>query len=819
MAEKNIDVRFRFKDEFTSGFQKSMSALTGGTKSAQRAWKSVGKVGQSITNVGKTLTASVTVPIAGLSAAAVKNFGDVDKTMRLVKSTMGDAAWATGDLTKAMKTAASNSTFTMQEAADASLNFARQGYNAKDSANMLAPAMNLAAGTATDLSTVTSGLGNTMKMFSINTKDASATADIFAKAQAAANTTTGDLLDAMSVAGPIASSVGWKVQDLSTVIASLGNSGISGSEAANGLKTGLARLASPAKDAAGWMSKLKINIFDAKGNMDDAVTVQKKLHDSFATLSSKEQMAAASAIFGKNQMSKWMALIRTSPSDFQKLNQTIGDSAGSAKTMSDALMSGVGGSIEKLKSTFDVFKYNFGSVVGQVVKPLIDNLTKLLDKFNSLDTAQQKQIVKMLLVAAAIGPVILGFGKAVVGIAKFGEAISKIQRFASMASAGFQMMGGAAKIGPMLVAGITSPAGIVIAALAGIVVATILVVKNWDKIKAAAKSVASVVGPAFKGLGSVFKSIGSIFVAIGKNFGAFFSGFANGFKKFAGTSTGFNNIKSAFKSLGATLQPVYKVYSKFYSAVAKGISKLQPIFKKFGSVVGSILGKTLSIAFTGFTTLVTAGIRGIIVNVKSIITVVKTVASVIKVIIKGIRGTFKGLTEFITGVFTGNWKKAWQGVKDIFKSQFEMITGIAKTVINGVTSVINNVISGINSIKVNVPDWVPGIGGKKLGFNIPTIPQLAKGTKNWKGGLAEINERGGEIVDLPKGSRVYPHDESVKMARQSGRNTNISIAKLADSIVVREDSDIDKIGDAIVRKIQEALGNSGSETFTRAMEA
>ena len=134
---------------------------------------------------------------------------------------------------------------------------------------------------------------------------------------------------------------------------------------------------------------------------------------------------------------------------------------------------------------------------------------------------------------------------------------------------------------------------------------------------------------------------------------------------------------------------------------------------------------------------------------------------------------------------------------------------MVKVPINAVISIVNGAISKINSIHFTVPEWVPGIGGKGWeGLNIPQIPTLAKGTDNWQGGIVQISEKGGEIVDLPHGSRVYPHDESVQMARQEAKkNFIVKIAKLADSIVVRENSDIDKIAEAIVRKIEEASDN------------
>lgn len=103
-----------------------------------------------------------------------------------------------------------------------------------------------------------------------------------------------------------------------------------------------------------------------------------------------------------------------------------------------------------------------------------------------------------------------------------------------------------------------------------------------------------------------------------------------------------------------------------------------------------------------------------------------------------------GVIDFIEGVFTGDWEKAWEGIKEIFKGVFDALVEIAKVPINGVIGLINGMLRGIvsgvngaigaiNSIKVEIPDWVLGIGGKTMGFNIPEvrapqIPYLAQGT-------------------------------------------------------------------------------------------
>lgn len=165
-----------------------------------------------------------------------------------------------------------------------------------------------------------------------------------------------------------------------------------------------------------------------------------------------------------------------------------------------------------------------------------------------------------------------------------------------------------------------------------------------------------------------------------------------------------------------------------------------------------------------------------------------------------------GIIDFITGVFTGNWELAWSGIVDIFSGIFGGIEAIGRGVINGVIGLINGIIGGMNKIKM--PDW---LGGK--GINIPLIPKvqaLAKGTMNWQGGIVQVHERGGEIIDLPGGSRVYPHDKSVSMAREQGRCDNkgsSGVLVTGNTFHVRKESDIDAIATALFRKIEQAKLN------------
>lgn len=739
MSGKYVDVTLRLIDKITGPLKNAEDKLTRTANQWTKAGNQIQRTGKSISAVGADLTKYFTVPIATLGTTAVLNFGEVDKSLQLVKATMGETKWATADLEGEVAKAAGKSTFTMKETADAALNFARQGFNAKESAEMLTPALSLAEGTATGLSETTEGLGNAVKVFADQGLTASGAANIFAQAQAQANTTTSELFEAVSVGSSIFKTVNWSLQDLATVTDVFGDNSISASEGATAIKTGLAKLVSPSKEGARWIKKLGLDIVNTDGTMKSMVDVQSQLHGSFSKLTQEQQLQAASALVGKNQMNKWLTLINTAPDTVKKYRDSLDGLKGTSENMADALMSGVGGSIEKMKSTFDVFKYHVGDAIGGTVKQSIDKITELMSSFNNMDKGTQKMITKIAAAVAAMGPFLLIFGKttkhigsAATNVGKFGKAIRN--------AGGFMKL-------------LKSPSAIVVASLLAIVVAGVLVYKNWDKIKKAGGKMWSYIKKVFKDMGLSGK-----------------------------------DVKEQLEPIGEKFQSIAKHAKKLWK-----ISK--PYLKKYGDMVKLVFGTYFGVA------------------IGQAVGIIKAFFKSITGFVKGIMSIFDGLLKFITGVFTGNWSKAWDGVKEIFGGAFEGLKSLCKLPMNAVIGMINGAISGINKLGLKIPDWVPEIGGKNFSINIPKIPMLAVGTKNWRGGFAQISERGGEIVDLPKGSRVYPHDETVRKAYSDGakssRGSSIVIAKLADTIVVREEADIDKITTRIVDKLSDTSKNLG----------
>ena len=216
-----------------------------------------------------------------------------------------------------------------------------------------------------------------------------------------------------------------------------------------------------------------------------------------------------------------------------------------------------------------------------------------------------------------------------------------------------------------------------------------------------------------------------------------------------------NHLKGVFQILvdvvGARLMQAF-------NSIHGAIQRNSGAFRTLGSilqVVGSILGGAVIGAFIVFANVAVSVVTTAIANVATIITMLINVLS--------------GVITFVTGVFTGDWAMAWEGVKQIFSGIFDGILGICNNVLSGIKSAINGIISSINGISVSVPSWVPGIGGNT--FGPLNVPMLYTGAENWPGGTAMIHDKGAEIVDLPKGTRVIPHDSSLQTAAAMGRSS------------------------------------------------
>lgn len=725
-----IDAILRLKDEFSGNAGKSITAMTSMSKTSIKISKDIQKAGKSISDVGGKLTGAITMPIVGLGIAASKSALDFKDGLAKVSTIADTSAMSMGEIGKKTLELSSQMGIAATDISEAQYQAISAGAKTAQSLDVVKVAAMSAKAGFTDTATAIDGLTTVYNSYQ-GAVDYGEIADQMLMTQNYGKTSFGELASSMGQVTPVANALNVGSKELLSSIAVLTKNGIATSQSVTGLKAAYSNILKPTSDAQKEAKRLGLEFNAAHLKSVGWAKFMAEIKEK--TGGNTESMAK---LFGSVEALNSMTVLAGAGfNDFTEALGLMDNAAGLTEQSYEKMLTPA----EKWSISLNKIK-NAGIKVGEKLLPLFERMSdvvgKAADKFNGLSDSQIDTIMKIAGMAAAVGPAVLVFGKLVTGVGKGFEAFNKFGK-AIKAAKGFL---------PLL----TSPVGLVIIGLVTLIAAIVLVIKNFDKIKAAVKSFSSRFGLDFGIVNVIIKQIKAAFASIAPQFQAVVA-----------------KIKPMIEAIKTTLQPV----AEFVMDV---------LVAKF---------KIGFVAITGF-------VSGFLTQLKPIM------QSVIKV--------FDGIITFITGVFSGNWKQAWEGITTIFSGLFEAIVGIAKGVINGVAGAVNNVIKTINGMGLKIPDWVPKIGGNVFSINIPTIPMLAKGTNSWRGGIAQVHERGGEIIDLPRGSRVYPHDESVSMARREGASSgSVTISKLADQIIVREEADIDKIADRLISKIQKARINMG----------
>lgn len=168
---------------------------------------------------------------------------------------------------------------------------------------------------------------------------------------------------------------------------------------------------------------------------------------------------------------------------------------------------------------------------------------------------------------------------------------------------------------------------------------------------------------------------------------------------------------------------------------------------------------------------------------------------------------FSGFLDFITGVFTGNWSKAWQGLVDIFGGIFDGIVAVGKAPINAMIGLINGFIGGLNNIKI--PKWVPGVGGKS--FSISKLPYLAQGG-HLINGQAIVGEAGPELLTAKNGkTTVTPLSDEEKRRGIGGKVSggNIEQHIHIGKVDANNPSELDRMNRKFARANRQAIYDLG----------
>ena len=693
MAKSRIfDAQLRLVDKFSKPLETMDRHLTKFEKHYKQTGKSLWATGKSMEGLGKTMTKGVTAPIVAIGALSTKAWKEVDEALDTIATKTGATGKDMEAFEGTFKNLANKVPADLQEIGDAvgevNTQFGLTGKALEDASENI---IKFAKINGQDISQASIQAKQAMSALGVEGKDLDKVLDAVTKTAQDTGQGTDKLFDALVRGAPQLKSLKLDFAQATALMGNLEKSGID---------TG---------KTMSYMSKAQVAFAkDGKGLSEGLKDLQKQLDGAG---SDTEKLNIASKYFGTKGATFMLDAINRGALDFKSFANAAELAKGSVSATFDETLD----PIDNFKKLFnglkmagaDLFDASAG-IWGPLLEKAIGKVQKLTDWFTNLSDTQKQNIVKWLGMAAAVGPLLIGFGKV----------------FTLAGKVNFKLFDFAKAVGKA--GGIT----------------------KWF---------------GQSGFGILFKSFGKFGKVLGKG--------ALGLGKFV---IGLGPVGWAIMAVVAAIVLLIANWKKVKPVVTKVINAVVQSFNHFKEVAGNVFNH---------------------------------IVEVIKGFIEGAKNLFNSIISFITGTFLGAWNSAWTGVVGAFKTIFGGVKSFVKTVMNGVIDFINRGIGGLN--KIQVPDWVPLVGGK--GINIPLIPQLAKGTNFWKGGLVQVHERGGEIVDLPRGSRVMPHDKSVaeayKMGNTKNNNVNITIPKIADQVVVRENADIDRIVNGIANKLKIAKQN------------
>lgn len=283
---------------------------------------------------------------------------------------------------------------------------------------------------------------------------------------------------------------------------------------------------------------------------------------------------------------------------------------------------------------------------------------------------------------------------------------------------------------------------------------------------------------------------------------------AGGFVAFNGIS----KIMPIIKGIAGGLMSVIKVVRVIVAvmaanpiliaimAVVAGIYLLVTHWEEIKEVaieVWTAVSEFISETWDGIVNAVT----GFIDRVSALISdLYENIITTLRPILDDVTQIFNGITDFLTGVFTGNWDLAFSGLVQIFTGYFDIIRNVAEGVLNWVQDKLQWAADAIQGIRDTGSAIIDGTVGKLVGNGNAT------GTEYWQGGLTYVNEnQRGEIINLPNGSQVIPHDESLKQLANS--NGGVTVNMTIQGNVIGNEAFMNECGKHITEKIMLAMNN------------
>ena len=459
-------------NNFVSTFKNAAKEVQNFQKNTDSTMSTVGQVA---TSAGKTLTKAVTVPVIGIGVAAAKVGGDFEAQMSRVKAISGATGSSFDELRQQAIDLGAKTAFSAKESAAGMENLASAGFNTKEIMEAMPGLLDLAAVSGGDVGLASENAAAALRGFNLDASQSGHVADVFARAAADTNAEVGDMGEAMKYIAPVANSMGISIEETAAAIGIMSDAGIKGSQAGTSLRGALSRLAKPTDDMQAKMDELGLSFYDSEGKMKPLKDQIGMLKNAFKGLTPEQQQNALVTLYGQESLSGMMALIDKGPDKLGKLTNSLKNSDGAADKMAKTMQDNMNSSLEQMMGAFESAAIVVQKILAPAVRKVADAVSGLVNKFVSAPEPVQKMIVTIGLIVAAIGPLLVIFGQAVLVMQRVKIGFLALRSGLALIGSGFTA--------------ISLPVLGIIAAIAAVIAIGILVYKNWDKISKFGKEV------------------------------------------------------------------------------------------------------------------------------------------------------------------------------------------------------------------------------------------------------------------------------------------------------------------------------------------
>ena len=630
--------------------------------SLQDAGDKIKEIGDKTSEVGKGLSTHITAPIVAMGAASLSAFNEVDKGMDTIVQKTGASGAALAEMQSSMNSLAT-SIPTDFETAGAAIGEVNTRFG-------------LTGQALEDLS------GRFIKFAELNNMDVSTAVDNTQKVISAFGLTAEDagaLLDTMNAVGQRTGiSMDTLAKSMITNSASLQQLGFSASDAANFLGNVEMSGADTSQVMSGLTKALSNATKDGKSMKEALAEIQESMVNAG---SETEGLQAAYELFGKKAGASIYQACKNGSLSFQELGTSLKDNIGNVERTFDETLD----PIDKFKTSMNSLKIvgaDVGNSLMTVLQPMLekfsDTMKSLSEKWNGLSPGMQQAIVKIALIAAAIGPMLVMIGNVITAVGTITSALGGLIALlggTATATTAVGIAGGASAAGTAAAGTAAGGAAVgfsalnlsllpiiaIIAAIIAAVVAIIAIIKNWGAIS-----------EWFKG---VWENVTETVTNLWQSIADFFRGLWDG-------------LVQVFKNVWNTIKNVITVALMFIVELIKGYFSL------------------ITLPFR----LIWENCKGTISSVwKNIKTVVSTVMTAIAKLITTI---MTGISTFMTSI--------WNAIKMVISTVINAILSITTTILNSIKTVVTTVWNAIKTVISTVVDGVK--------MKVETVFQAVSGT-------------------------------------------------------------------------------------------